>query len=55
MPHVRVLFGTANFGFIPTETSQEFLDILDKYNVNDLDTAFLYVSRAAYSTLKVRS
>ncbi|CAD6579997.1 MAG: hypothetical protein ASARMPREDX12_009430 [Alectoria sarmentosa] len=42
MSHVKVLFGTAAFGSLPTETSQEFLDILKKHNVKDLDTAFLY-------------
>ena len=44
MSHVKVLFGTAAFGFVPTETSQEFLDILKKHNIKDLDTAFRYVS-----------
>ena len=44
MSHVKVLFGTAYFGSLPTETSQEFLDLLKKYKVNDLDTAYRYVS-----------
>ena len=44
MSHVKVLFGTAAFGSLPTETSQEFLDLLKKYNVKDLDTARGYVS-----------
>lgn len=42
--HVKVLFGTAAFGSLPTESSQEFLDLLKKHNVKDLDTAYLYVS-----------
>ena len=44
MSHVKVLFGTASFGSVPMETSQEFLDILKKHQVKDLDTAHLYVS-----------
>ena len=47
MAHVKVLFGTASFGSLPTETSQEFLDILKKYKVKDLDTAHLYVSKGS--------
>lgn len=43
MSHVKVLFGTASFGSLPTEASQEFLDLLKKYNVKDLDTANRYV------------
>ena len=52
MSHVKVLFGTAYFGSLPTETSQEMLDLLKKYKVNDLDTAYRYVSKGApsYST-----
>lgn len=47
--YVKVLFGTAAFGSLPTETSQEFLDLLKKHNVKDLDTAHRYVSRGASS------
>lgn len=43
MSHVKVLFGTASFGSLPTEASQEFLDLLKKHNVKDLDTANRYV------------
>ena len=42
--HVKILFGTASFGKLPTESGQEFLDLLKKHNVKDLDTAHLYVS-----------
>ena len=45
MSHVKVLFGTAAFGSLPTEIGQDFLDILKKHNVKDLDTAHLYVGR----------
>ena len=44
MSHVKILFGTAGFGSLPTETGQEFLDLLKAHNVKDLDTAHLYVS-----------
>ena len=55
MSHVKVLFGTASFGSLPTETSQEFLDLLKKHNVKDLDTAHLYVRRGAISKIEHRS
>ncbi|KAL9066643.1 MAG: hypothetical protein Q9161_007402, partial [Pseudevernia consocians] len=42
MSHMKVLFGTNYFGSLPTETSQEFLDILKKHNIKDIDTAPLY-------------
>ena len=41
---VKILFDTASFGFLPAETSQDFLDILKKHNVKNLDTSYLYVS-----------
>ena len=47
MSHVKILFGTAAFGSLPTETSQEFLDLLKRHNVKDLDTARRYVSKGA--------
>lgn len=43
--HVRVLFGTYSFGRWPSERGQEFLDLLKKHNIKDLDTAYLYVSK----------
>ncbi|KAM0793921.1 NADP-dependent oxidoreductase domain-containing protein [Usnea florida] len=42
MSRVKVLFGTASFGSQPTETSQDFLDVLKKHKVKDLDTARTY-------------
>lgn len=44
MSRVKVLFGTYFFGSLPKETSKEFLNILNAYNVKDLDTAHSYVS-----------
>ena len=55
MSHVKVLFGTAGFGFLPMETTQGFLDILNKYNVKDLDTAYAYVSKSASSDMPSRN
>lgn len=55
MSHVKVLFGAASFGSLPTETSQEFLDLLKKHNVKDLDTAYLYVSGRASWKIEDRS
>lgn len=55
MPHVKVLFGTAAFGSLPMETSQEFLDLLRKHNVKDLDTAHQYVSKGASSNIQEKS
>ena len=55
MSHMKVLFGTNYFGSLPTETSQEFLDILKKHNIKDIDTAPLYVSRSASLKIKDRS
>lgn len=52
MSHVKVLFGAFAFGSYPTETGQEFLDILKKYNVKDLDTAYFYVSKGASSNIE---
>ena len=49
---MKVLFGTASFGRLPTERGQEFLDLLKKHNVKDLDTARLYVSKGASSKIK---
>lgn len=42
MSRVKVLFGTASFGSQPTEMSQDFLDVLKKHKVKDLDTARTY-------------
>ena len=55
MSRVKVLFGTASFGSQPTETSQDFLDVLKKHKVKDLDTARTYVSMGGPSKAKSRS
>lgn len=39
---VKILFGTAAFGVLPAATNQEFLDVLIRNNVVDLDTAHIY-------------
>ncbi len=52
--NVKIIFGAATLGNIDKYTSsnpesktkdteQEVLDILTKYNVKDLDTAYIYV------------
>lgn len=40
---IKIIFGTAAFGALPAELNQEFLDILIRNNVVDLDTASAYV------------
>lgn len=44
MSHIKILFGTALWGPLPVETIQEFMDVLRRWDVRDLDTAHLYVS-----------
>lgn len=52
--NVKIIFGTATLGNFdkytnsnpeskPESTKQEVLDILTKYNMKDLDTAYSYV------------
>jgi len=38
-------------GLYPLETGQQFLEILEKYNIKDLDTAFAYVRAQMRITL----
>ena len=52
MSVAKILFGTASFGSLPLEVSQEFLDLLKKHNVKDLDTAHLYVRKVASSMIE---
>lgn len=40
---IKIIFGTASFGRNSADINQEYLDLLARYNVVDLDTAFLYV------------
>lgn len=41
---IKVIFGAAAFGRNSVDKNQEFLNLLARYKVVDLDTAFLYVS-----------
>ncbi len=41
-PHV--VFGTAGIAHMATDVSTEMLEILERHNVNQLDTASIYVS-----------
>ena len=43
MSRVKVNFGTAKWGSLPIETSQDYMDILERHNVKHLDTAHIYV------------
>lgn len=43
MSRVKIIYGTAGWGSLPMETSQGYLDILRRYNVKDIDTAYRYV------------
>jgi aflatoxin B1 aldehyde reductase len=38
-----IVFGTAGIASFSTETAKEMLSILEKHNVNQLDTASVYV------------
>lgn len=41
---IKIIFGGASFGSNPVDVNQEFLNLLARYKVVDLDTAALYVS-----------
>jgi hypothetical protein len=40
---VKIVWGAGGMGRYPLETGQKFLEILEKYNIKDIDTAFTYV------------
>lgn len=40
---IKVIFGTAPFGRNSVDKNQEYLNLLARYKVVDLDTAFSYV------------
>jgi hypothetical protein len=42
-PSPKILFGSGGTGALSKEEMRERLDILDRYNVKDIDTAWLYV------------
>jgi hypothetical protein len=41
---VKIIFGGGGMGRYTTEVNQQFLDILEKHGVKDIDTAYIYVS-----------
>jgi len=43
---IKLIFGTAApWSFLPLEKAGEFLPVLEKHNIKDLDTAHIYVRR----------
>jgi len=48
---VKIIWGAGGMGLYPLETGQQFLEILEKYNIKDLDTAFAYVRAQMRITL----
>ena len=40
---IKIIFGTVMFGRNSVDKNQEYLKVLARYKVFDLDTAFLYV------------
>jgi hypothetical protein len=42
-PSVKIIFGAGDFGRHGKVASGQFLEILEKHNIKDLDTAALYV------------
>lgn len=40
---IKIIFGTAMFGRNSVDTNQDYLNLLARYKVVDLDTASLYV------------
>lgn len=41
---VKIIWGGGGLGYYPHEIGQQYLEILEKYDVKDIDTAFAYVS-----------
>jgi hypothetical protein len=45
MPDIKVIFGcAAPWSVLSTDKAAEFLPVLEKHGVRDLDTAHIYVS-----------
>lgn len=44
-----IVFGTAGISSFDTETAKGIISVLEKHNVKELDTAFLYVRYPNYS------
>jgi hypothetical protein len=42
-PPVKIIWGGGGMGRCPLEIGQQYLDILEKYGVKEIDTAFSYV------------
>ena len=42
-PKIKIILGTAGFGRNPADVNQEYLDVLARYDIVDLDTASSYV------------
>ncbi len=40
---VKIVWGAGGLGQYPLETGQKFLEILEKNDIKDIDTAFIYV------------
>jgi hypothetical protein len=49
-PSVKIIFGAGGFGRHGKDGSAQFLEILEKHNIKDLDTAALYVSTLGSGT-----
>lgn len=43
---VKIIFGAGGFGRHGKDGTAQFLEMLEKYNIKELDTAALYVSDA---------
>ena len=54
MCHLKIIFGTALQGKMPFEEMQDYLDILNKRGIRDIDTAHRYVSQKADHTIRWR-
>jgi hypothetical protein len=48
---VKIIWGAGGLGRCSLEQGQQYLEILEKYHVKDIDTAFSYVSTQALITL----
>jgi aflatoxin B1 aldehyde reductase len=42
-----IVFGSAGIASLSTETANEMLNILEKHNIKQIDTASIYVSPAS--------
>jgi hypothetical protein len=42
---VKIIWGGGGMGRYPLETGQQYLEILEKNGINDIDTAYVYVRK----------